>query len=148
MSKNITVKNLAYIAGFLDGDGSIYVRLKPNPTYRFGFQVSPCVAFFQAKKEKENFARVCSLAGAGYMRERKDGIMEYVINKKDDIVNFLSQVKPYLILKKRQAELMIQILEIKEAVKDQKDFEKLAGMIDKFRELNYSKKRKRHNLTP
>ena len=148
MSKNITDKSLAYIAGFLDGDGSIYVRLKPNSTYRFGFQISPCVAFFQAKKEKVNFARVCSLAGVGYMRERKDGIMEYIINKKDDIAVFLSQVKPYLILKKKQAELMLEILRTKEKVKDQKDFSKLAGMIDKFRELNYSKKRKRHDLTP
>jgi hypothetical protein len=142
MLKNITAKNLAYIAGFLDGDGSIYVRLKPNPTYRFGFQISPAIAFFQAKKEKENFARVCSLAGAGYMRERKDGIMEYVINKKDDIIHFLCQVKPYLILKRRQANLMIKILEMKEKVKNQNDFKKLADMIDKFRELNYSKKRK------
>jgi len=41
----------AYIAGFLDGDGSIYVRLKPNSTYRYRFQVSPAIVFYQSEKE-------------------------------------------------------------------------------------------------
>ncbi len=40
----------SYIAGFLDGDGSIYVRLKPNRTYRYGFQVSPYIVLFQSQK--------------------------------------------------------------------------------------------------
>src|SRR3989338_3619781 len=118
LNKSISTTTKAYLAGFLDGDGSIYVRLKPNPTYRFGFQVSPCIALFQAKKEAENFQRVCSLIGCGYMRERKDGILEYVINKKDEIINFLSVIKPYLVLKKRQADLMIRIIKAKEKVKD------------------------------
>ena len=148
MSTKIFATTKAYLAGFLDGDGSIYVRLKPNSTYRFGFQVSPCIALFQSKKEAENFQRVCSLIGCGYMRERKDGILEYVINKKDEIINFLYVIKPYLILKRRQADLMVEILKVKTKVKDQKSFNELAQLIDKFRELNYSKKRKRHNLTP
>lgn len=42
----------AYIAGFLDGDGSIYVQLKPNPTYRYRFQVSPAIVFYQSEKER------------------------------------------------------------------------------------------------
>jgi hypothetical protein len=39
MYKKISTIKKAYLAGFLDGDGSIYVRLKPNQDCKFGFQV-------------------------------------------------------------------------------------------------------------
>ena len=43
----------AYLAGFLDADGSIYCRLKPNQTYKYDFQVAPLVVFFRIKKLKK-----------------------------------------------------------------------------------------------
>ncbi len=138
----------AYLAGFLDGDGSIYVRLKPNLTYKYGFQVAPYVVLFQSQKEKENFKKICSLIGLGYLRVRKDGILEYIIGRTDELREFLRIVKPFVILKKEQVALMIEILNKKEKVKNKKDFRKLADLIDRFRNLNYSKKRKKHILTP
>ena len=147
MSKYLPTQR-AYLAGFLDGDGSIYVRLKPNPTYRYGFQVAPHIVLFQSKKNQINFERICSLIKLGYIRERKDGILEYIINKKEAIKLFLKIIKPFVVLKNKQVELMIRILDQKEKIKDKKDFNSLAKLIDKFRELNYSKKRKRYTLTP
>lgn len=138
----------AYIAGFLDGDGSIYVRLKPNESYRFGFQIAPYVVFFQSQKEKKNFTKVCSLIDLGYMRIRKDGILEYTINKANAIRKLLKMVIPFLVLKKKQAELMLKILDRKESINSKSDFVMIVAMIDKFRRLNYSKKRKRYTLTP
>jgi len=136
----------AYLAGFLDGDGSIYVRLKPNDTYRYGFQVAPYIILFQSKKERHKFETICSLIGLGYIRERKDAILEYTIAREGAIRAFLAMVQPYLILKNEQAALMIEILDMKAKIKDSKDFRALMKMIDRFRELNYSKKRKRHTL--
>ncbi len=138
----------AYLAGFIDGDGSIYVRLKPNNSYRYGFQISPYIVLFQSSKDEKIFEKVCSLINFGYLRKRKDGILEYTIGKVEDIKNLLKMIGPYLILKKKQSELMLKILEKKELVKDKNDFEKLINLIDKFRDLNYSKKRKKHKLTP
>ncbi len=144
----MSIAQRAYLAGFLDGDGSIYVRLKPNSSYKYGFQVSPYIVFFQSAKAIENFKKVCALMNYGYIRKRKDGILEYTIGKKDEIIKFLELIKPYLVLKKKQADLMIRIMEQKNKVKNRNDFDKLARLIDRFRELNYSKKRKRYNLTP
>ena len=138
----------AYLAGFIDGDGSIYVRLKPNISYRYGFQISPYIVLFQSSKDEKLFKEVYSLINFGYLRKRKDGILEYTIGKVGDIKNFLEMINPYLILKRRQASLMLKILEKKELVKSEGDFEKLMNLIDKFRDLNYSKKRKKHKLTP
>ena len=138
----------AYLAGFLDGDGSIYVRLKPNLTYKYGFQIAPYIVLFQSQKEKENFQKICSLIGLGYLRVRKDGILEYIIGRTNELKEFLKLVKPFVILKKKQVVLMTEILNQKEKIKNKQDFCKLADLIDRFRDLNYSKKRKKHRLTP
>ena len=138
----------SYLAGFLDGDGSIYAQLKPNPTYKYGFQIAVNVVLFQSQKDQSQFEKICSLIGLGYLRVRKDGILEYIIGKAGAIRNFLNMVKPYVILKTRQVDLMLEILEKKENIKDKNDFRFLAKLVDSFRNLNYSKKRKRRTLTP
>lgn len=148
MLNRLTINQKAYLAGFLDGDGSIYVRLKPNSDYRFGYQIAPFVVFFQAKKDQAKFRRLTSLIGGGIWRERKDGIIEYAINRQAEIKDFLKQIKKFLILKQTQADLMIRILDCKAKMKDRQNFIELAGLIERFRTLNYSKKRKKHNLTP
>lgn len=99
-------------------------------------------------EDRKNFEKICSIIELGILRERKDGILEYSINKTDNLKLFLASIKPFLILKKKQAELMLKILANKEKVGSQKDFNKLAQLIDQFRELNYSKKRKIRILTP
>ncbi len=137
----------AYIAGFLDGDGSIYVQAKPNPTYRYGFQIAAYIVFFQSQAENK-FQDICSLIGVGYLRNRNDGIQEYIIGKETNIRNLLKSIRPFLRLKTKQADLMIQILEAKKKIKNNNDFQALLKLIDHFRELNYSKKRKYRTLTP
>ena len=148
MLKSLSSTQKSYLAGFLDGDGSIYVRLKPNSTYKYGFQIAPYIVFFQSKKDKANFEKICSLCKLGHIRERKDGILEYIISKKDSIREFLAAVQPYIILKAEQAKLIIKILDLKDQIKNKNDFNVLAKLVDSFRELNYSKKRKFRTLTP
>jgi len=138
----------SYLAGFLDGDGSIYVRLKPNSSYKYGFQIAPYIVLFQSRKEQKNFEKICSLIDLGHLRIRKDGILEYIISKERNLRQFLDIVKPFVILKRKQVRLMMEILKKKEKIKTKKDFCQLASLIDRFGELNYSKKRKKHILTP
>ncbi len=137
----------AYLAGFLDGDGSIYVRAKPNTSYKYGYQIAPYVAFFQSASSKR-FKDMVARIGYGKLRLRKDGIYEFTINKQAEIEDFLMKVRPYLILKQEQAELMLDILTLKSEIANKKDFALLLDKIDSFRELNFSKKRKQRTLTP
>ena len=148
MIKSISQAKKAYLAGFLDGDGSIYVQLKPNKTYKFGFQIAPYIVLFQSQKDRNNFEKICSLIKLGYLRTRKDGILEYIIGRQKKIEQFLKIVEPYVILKKPQVTLLKKILSLKKKVKVKKDFNKLAKLVDAFRKLNYSKKRKVRTLTP
>ena len=136
----------AYIAGFLDGDGSIHVRLKPNKTYRFRFQVAPSIVFYQAKKEKQFLEWMQKILQRGYLRDRNDGICEYVIGDQKSMLWLIAELLPYLKLKKRQAQLMREVLLFKDKVENGKDFLILSQKIDEFQKLNYSKRRTQNSL--
>lgn len=140
--KRLNKTESAYIAGFLDGDGSIYVRIKPDKTYRFGYQICPYVVFYQARLGKKFLKYLQNLLKIGYLRDRKDGIREYIIGDKKSIKKLLYSLLPHLKLKKAQAKLMLDIFTYKENVKNSQDFLRLCRSIDKFKNLNYSKKRK------
>lgn len=136
----------AYIAGFLDGDGSIYVQAKKNDTYRYGYQVAPAIVFFQSAKSEKLFTEFYEFLSLGLMRKRKDGVMEITVGRLAEILQLIEIVKPYTRLKRKQLELLEQILKAKERVEDQKSFSNLLKLIDGYRNLNYSKKR--NMLTP
>ena len=130
---------LSYIAGFLDADGSIYVQLKRNDTYKFKFQISPSVVFYQ--KKTDGLEKIQKQLALGYLRKRKDGLTELIIGDRKSIKSLLMSVLPFLVLKKEQAKLMLVILKDIEKVETSRDFVQISNKIDKFRELNYSKKR-------
>ena len=132
----------AYIAGFLDGDGSVYVRAKPNNTYRFGYQIAPAIILFQSEKSKDALGSLQRILNLGYIRRRNDGILELTINKIAEIKEFITVVKPFSLFKRKQLELMEQIIGMKKKVENENDFEALLKLVDAYRELNYSKKRK------
>lgn len=138
----------AYLAGFLDGDGSIYARLKPNDTYRFGFQVAVAITFFQSSKNRALLEELQARWGLGRIRDRNDGISEWVIGKTADIRSLLHAIQSHLILKQNQAKLMLEVLDAKECVQNRRDFEKVMTLVERLCSLNYSKKRKTRILTP
>ncbi len=92
--------------------------------------------------------RLCALLPYGKIRERKDGILEFTINRIEDIKSFLRDVGPYALLKQKQVELMLKIVEKKFEAKTKRNFQELLNLIDGFDSLNYSKKRKKRNLHP
>ena len=106
------------------------------------------VAFFQSGKHREEFEKVCELMPYGMIRVRKDGILEYTISKQEEITEFLLSIKDYLVMKKPQAELVLEVMKLRRDINDKKDFQNLMNKIESFRELNYSKKRKIRIMNP
>ncbi len=136
----------AYIAGFLDGEGSIYIQAKKNDTYRYGYQVAPAIVFFQSAKSEELFRGFYEFLSLGLMRKRNDGVMEITVGRIAELLQLIKIVKPYTRLKRKQLELLEQILKAKGKVADKRSFSDLLKLIDRYRNLNYSKKR--NMLTP
>ena len=141
-----TPTDRAYIAGFLDGDGSIYVQAKKNDTYRYGYQVAPAIVFFQSAKSEKLFTEFHEFLSLGLMRKRNDGVMEITVGRMAELLQLIEIVKPYTRLKRKQLKLLEKILVAKEAVGNQRSFSNLLRLIDSYRNLNYSKKR--NVLTP
>ena len=80
------------------------------------------------------------------MRQRNDGVAEYTIGDRESLLWLIDELTPYLRLKKPQAKLMKKILVMQKEVKSGKDFLRLSKEIDRFGEMNYSKKRIQNSL--
>jgi len=131
----------SYIAGFLDGDGSVYIRLKKNETYKYGYQVAPYVILYQKETYIDFLKNIRDLLGIGYIRSRKDGVSEYIIGDEKSLIDFSREIAPFSKLKKQQLRLLSSVIKLKSKTKNAKDFIALCQKIDRFKELNYSKKR-------
>ena len=135
---------IAYIAGFLDGDGSIMLQLKPRRDYVMGFQIKATIAFYQRTDNRSILDWLHSRLKLGRVRNRNDGISQYDIEGLRPVQSVLKLIHPYLILKKQQAEQAMQLIRQmlvvdKPAIKQFLDW---AKSVEKFQTLNYSKKAK------
>ena len=131
---------LAYIAGFLDGDWSIFFQIVSRPDYKLKFQIRSSIAFYQDTKNQEILKWLKGIFGVGYIRHRKTGISDYTIVEPKEVKRILELLRPYVKLKKRQTELGLEILE-KLKDKSTDNFLEICKLVDKFKQLNYSKKR-------
>lgn len=138
-------EDLAYIAGFLDGDGCIMMQLVRRKGYALGFQIRASVVFYQKQENRFFLEWLKEKITAGYIRDRNDGMSEYTIVGIDEVQNIVRLLLPFLQLKKPQAELALNVLTRMPAsgkgMMTSALLCELAEEVDKFRSLNYSKKR-------
>ena len=132
---------LAYIAGFLDGDGSIFFQLIRKKDYCLGFQVRTSIAFYQKTENEQILVWLKQQFSVGYIRRRKTGISDYTIVESKEVRRVLELLQPYVRLKKEHVRLGLEILNEFPLAGDAAKSISLAHLVDRFREINYSKKR-------
>ena len=77
------VSTASYIAGFLDGDGSIHFQLVKQKEYRFGFYIRASVSFSQSTSTRQGLDTIQTLlGGGGYIRDRGTGMSDLVITSR------------------------------------------------------------------
>ena len=133
----------AYLAGFLDGDGSIILQIVNQPRRRYGFALRVSVVYFQKKSRRWHMLwlqRHCG--GEGSLRQRGDGIVEYALRSKASVKTLSQHLLPHLRMKKRLARLALQILHKEATVKSKADFLQVCQLIDKAALHTEGKKRK------
>jgi len=133
--------DLAYIAGFLDGDGSIFFQLIRKNDYRLGFQIRPSLAFYQKTDNEQILVWLKEQLIAGCLRRRGTGISDYTIVESSEVRRLLNELQPYVRLKRSQVRLGLEILDALPSATDPHRFLLLCRRVDEFRGLNYSKKR-------
>lgn len=143
MGKHIKMRNvdLAYIAGFLDGDGSVMVQVKRRSDTSKGWRLMFTICFYQDINHSEPLLWIKKIFGIGYVYYRNDRIAELRINGIKQVFKILKQLFPYLKFKKCQVKLIIEILSILNkreiAELSMKEKLKIAENIYRSRQLTY-----------
>ncbi len=129
----------SYLAGFLDGDGSIHFQFVRQKEYRFGFYIRASVSFSQSTSAREGLERLQTLIGGGYLRDRGTGMSDLVITSRPLLMKLLTAVEPYVVFKKRHVLRALELLPQIQPRPTAEEFLKVAKQIDEFSSLNYSK---------
>ena len=140
--EQLNEKDLIYLAGFIDGDGSIFAQIVKKSDYKHKFQIRLTVQLTQLKKRKWFLEKIQKQIGAGTIRERGE-ILDYVLVETSNVATLLKQLKPFLVIKQKQANLVLRIIEQLPSTKDSLDkFLELCDFVDQVASLNDSKSRK------
>jgi LAGLIDADG endonuclease len=137
----LSKEEIAYLAGFIDGDGCINAQIVQRKDYRLKFQIRVIITLFQDTKQHWFLLQIQKKIGYGTIRKRPDGISEYTIVGKQSVTEILQLLLPYLKLKRRQAILVLEICEQLSKKQDAESFRQLCAKSDLVGQLNYSKKR-------
>ena len=139
----MTLEEKAYIAGFLDGDGSIIAQIVRRKDYKLHFQIRTSVVFYQKASHQKHLLWLKEQLGCGYIRIRNDGMSEYTIVGFREVNDVLKLLHPFLRLK---SELARDVLSIIEMHPEQRKLSidrllEICELVDKTAAFNYSKRR-------
>ena len=104
--------DIAYIAGFFDGDGSLMLQLKRRSDTRRGWRFMATICFYQDSKKDDALYWMRDVFGIGFISKRSDGITEFRINGFETVGKVLKMLLPHLRFKQRQANLMMDAIKI------------------------------------
>jgi hypothetical protein len=104
--------DLAYIAGFLDGDGSLMFQLKKRSDTKRGWRFNCTICLYQDSRHETPLFWIKEVLGIGYVARRNDGMTELRINGFKRVQEILLVLRPYLRFKKLQVEAMLSALDI------------------------------------
>lgn len=136
----------SYVAGFLDGDGSIVATVEKRPERRrFPYHIRLKINFTQHMRHINLLQKLQKfLGGRGTIRiVRAHNLAELVIQDRNGVKEVLERLLPYVILKQRQAKIMFSAINIYESAKvnirsslSEKEFAKILSMVKEIRNLN------------
>ena len=95
--------HLAYIAGFLDGDGSLMLQIKNRKDGKTKKRLMATICLYQDSRHEETLSWIRDVFGIGYVSRRNDGMTELRINGFDQIRGILKDLSPFIRFKKEQA---------------------------------------------
>jgi len=140
----VKASEASYLAGFLDGDGSIHFQFVRQKEYRFGFYIRASVSFSQSTSARRGLEQIQTLVGGGYLRDRGTGMSDLVITSRPLLSDLLTEVEPYVIFKREHVRRALRLLPQIRPGLSAEEYLEVAREVDAFSSLNYSKTKRIH----
>lgn len=134
----IRSEQAAYMAGLIDGEGTVSLRTITRSARKKGFSIASYVAVYNCNTKVVKW--IHETTRLGHVRKRcqnsftRRPVWEWVIRDLVGSACLLRTVLPYLIIKRQQAMLVLDFCENRKLWTTYTDKE--LAMIDKIRELN------------
>lgn len=130
----------AYLAGFIDGDGSIMAIIERHKEKRFGFRVRIVLKITQKHKEDVQFLSKLTLCGTVCKNGKT---FDWKTRDQKEVARVLKNVQPYSRVKRRQIDLALTILQA--PIESRKDLLDVATVADALSRLNVRSNNRRKN---
>ena len=98
--------DLAYIAGFLDGDGSLMLQVKKRKDGRLKKRFMSTICFYQDSRHEKSLYWIKKILGIGYITRRNDKMSELRINGFGQVNEIIGDLLPFIRFKKNQAQAL------------------------------------------
>ncbi len=142
-----SIVDLAYIAGFLDGDGSLMLQIKKRADGKHKFRFMATICFYQDTRHEKDLFWIRKILGIGYLSRRNDGMSELRINGYKTVEEILKNLIPCIRFKKIQAKALLESCRILSQTKfnmlDRKQLTKLVDLVLVIQNENYVTKKKK-----
>ena len=96
----------AYIAGFLDGDGSVMLQVKTRSDTSRGVRFMATICLYQDTRHEKPLYWIRECFGVGYISRRNDGMTELRINGFEQVRDILTELQPFIRFKVKQVQAL------------------------------------------
>ncbi len=139
--------NLAYIAGFLDGDGSLMLQIKKRRDGRLKRRFMCTICFYQDSRHEKPLYWIKKILSIGYISRRNDGMSELRINGFKQVRNIVKDLLPFIHFKKKQAVAMYKaanlLVKTNRKILSARKLKQLVNYIIAIQNRNYVTKKKK-----
>jgi hypothetical protein len=140
-------EHLAYIAGFLDGDGSVMLQIKNRSDRKNTTRFMATICLYQDSRHEQGLQWIRKVFAIGYLSRRNDGMSELRINGYKRVHSILKELQPYVQFKHIQVKAIIEACEILMSLPprklEKKQLKRLVDLVVLIQSENYTTKRKR-----
>lgn len=147
MGSRVTKDDRAYIAGFLDGDGSLMLQLKKRSDTVKGIRIMATICFYQDTRHEKYLLWIRKIFRIGYLSRRSDGMTELRINGFGQVARVLLELLPHIRFKEVQAKALLgacKLLQEKRLSQlSSKEKRKIIDFILVIQSENYTSKTRR-----
>ena len=138
---------LSYIAGFLDGDGSLMLQIKKRKDGKLKRRFMCTICFYQDSRHEKYLYWIRSILGIGYISRRNDGMTELRINGYNQVEEILHKLLPFIRFKKDQAKALYKaanlLMNVKLKSLSENNLLELTNYIVTIQENNYVTRKKK-----